>query len=180
MKTLHPKHTVTLLITIAFFYSILPSQSKSTRAPKGFETPESLVTEIYKTVSFKTGEPQPDWDKVRSMFLDNAVIVLRVSRDSTAILSVQGFIDDFVNFIEKSPAKQKGFTETIVKMKPFVFGNIAHILVLYEAIIPETMKQAQKGVDSWELVKKDGRWWIVAVTNEVPSNERPLPRELQD
>ncbi|MGA2624451.1 MAG: hypothetical protein ABSF91_11395 [Bacteroidota bacterium] len=65
-------------------------------------------------------------------------------------------------------------------MKPMVMGNIAHILVLYEAQIPIRMKTGQQGVDSWELTKRDGRWWIAAITNEIISNDRPVPKELQD
>jgi hypothetical protein len=37
----------------------------------------------------------------------------------------------------------------------------------------------QIGLDSWELMRKDGRWWIAAVTNEIPTPERPLPEELR-
>lgn len=29
------------------------------------------------------------------------------------------------------------------------------------------------------LIKKNGRWWIVAVTNELPTPERPIPPELK-
>jgi hypothetical protein len=135
---------------------------------------------MYKSVSFEAGGAQPDWEKVRSMFISNAVVVLRVKRGSTAVFTVQGFIDDFVGFIERSPAKQNGFTERVVRMKSVVMGNIAHVLVLYEAIIPVKMQAAQQGVDSWELVRRDGRWWIVAIANEVVTTNRPVPKELQE
>ena len=65
-------------------------------------------------------------------------------------------------------------------MKPMVFGNIAHVLVLYEAHIPGSQRPPQRGVDSWELLKRGGRWWIVAVTNEVPAPDRPIPAALAD
>jgi hypothetical protein len=158
----------------------MPTQSQPTSIPQAFKTAEGLVSAIYTTVSFEAGKPQPDWKKVRSMFIPSAVVVLRVTRDSTAILSVQGFIDDFVGFIERSPAKLNGFKERVVRMKPMVMGNIAHVLVLYEAIIPVTMQTPSQGVDSWELVKRNGRWWIAAITNEVVTKERPVPKELQE
>ncbi len=158
----------------------LPARPQSSSQQRAFQTAEGLVSEIYQTVSFDSTEPRPDWEKVRSMFIGNAVIVLRVTRDSTAVFSVQGFIDDFVKFIERSPAKQGGFWERIVRMKSMVFGDIAHVLVLYEAHIPGTPRPPQQGVDSWELIKKNGRWWIAAVTNEIPTRERPIPAELQE
>ena len=170
----------TRLLPIALILFPLLSSSVPAQSAKAWETAEGLVNDIYKSVSFDSTGPRPDWGKVRSMFLDDAVIVLQVTRDSTAVFTVQGFIDDFVNFIERSPAKQKGFWERIVRMKPMVFGNIAHVLVLYEAHIPGIGRPPQQGVDSWELLKRDGRWWFVAVTNEVPATGRPLPEELRE
>jgi hypothetical protein len=123
-------------------------------------------------------ETSPDWDHVRSMFLDEAVIVLRTSREGTTVFSVEDFVEDFVKFIDRANARQTGFAERIVRMKPTVFGDMAHVLVLYEASIPGSPRPPQQGVDSFSLIRKDGRWWIVAITNEVPAPGRPLPAEL--
>jgi hypothetical protein len=96
------------------------------------------------------------------------------------VFSLQGFIDDFVRFYNIPAVQKNGFTEKVVRMKPMVMGNIAQILVLYEAHVPGTARPPQQGVDSWELVKVNGKWKIVCVTNEIPSKERPLPRELAE
>ena len=37
----------------------------------------------------------------------------------------------------------------------------------------------QQGVDSWLLIRRDGRWWIAAATNEVVTPDRPIPPELR-
>ena len=175
MKNSSLRFCVVALLFMAPCGAALLSQT-----PKAFESAEGLVSEIYQSVSFDSAGPMPDWEKVRSMFLENAVIVLRVARDSTAVFSVQEFISDFTNFIERSAARRSGFRERVIRMKPMVFGNIAHILVLYEAHIPGSQRPPQRGVDSWELLKRDGRWWTVAVTNEVPAPDRPIPAELAD
>jgi hypothetical protein len=167
-------------LSLCLFCSSPPARSQTSAWPDAFRTAEGLVNEIYKAVSFDSTGPRPDWEKIRSMFLSNAVIALRVTRDSTAIFSVQGFIDDFVGFIERSPAKQRGFWEKVVRIKPMVFGDIAHVLVLYEAHIPGSPRLPQKGVDSFQLVKRSGRWWITSIANEIPTRERPIPVELQE
>jgi len=141
-------------------------------------TAEGLVAELYKRVSYEANETT-DWDKVRGLFVPEAVIVLRTSREKMSIFSVDGFIDDFVKFNERSGANRKGFTEKVVRMKPMVFGDIAHVLVLYEAHITGSEKPPQRGVDSFELVRKDERWWIVAINNDICTPQRPAPRELQ-
>jgi hypothetical protein len=143
-----------------------------------FATAEGVVTELYNLVTFEAGRT-PDWQRVRSMFIDEAVVVLRTSREGTTIFSVEGFVEDFVNFITRAKIEEKGFVERIIRTKPMIFGDIAHILVLYEASIPGSQRPPQQGVDSFQLVQKDGRWWIVSITNEIPTPDRAVPAELQ-
>lgn len=166
----------TLVLTAASAASSLHAQTRSENDP--LETPEGLVAAIYDMVSFEGGSV-PDWDQVRSMFLPEAVVVLRTSREATTIFSVEGFIDDFVNFVENTPAGANGFTEKVVRMKSMVFGDMAHVLVLYESHITGSPRPPRQGVDSFSLIKKDGRWWIAAVTNELPTPDRPLPEALR-
>jgi len=168
-----------VLFLISFFYLNLSAQVQTLSEAKEFRTAESVVTELYKLVTFETGST-PDWQKVKSLFIDEAIIVLRTSRENTTIFSVEGFVDDFINFIERDNAKQTGFVERIIRMKPMVFGDMAHILVLYEAHIPGSQRPPQQGVDCFLLIKKDGRWWIEAIANEIPTPDNPIPEELQD
>jgi hypothetical protein len=155
--------------------SVLGQQQSPAGASVG---PEQVVASIYRLVSSEAGKI-PDWNVVRAHFLDQSVVVLRVSRDSTAVFTLQGFIDDFVKFYGTPAVQKNGFTEKVVRMKPMVMGNIAHVLVLYEAHIPGSPRPPQQGVDSWELVKQGAAWRIVSVTNEIPTRDRPLPQELQ-
>ncbi len=38
----------------------------------------------------------------------------------------------------------------------------------------------QRGVDSWLLVRRDGRWLIAAATNEIVTAALQVPAELRD
>lgn len=179
MRTSIARFTVLAMLMWTLAVSTLVAQQDIQASATGSATPEQIVGSIYKLVSSEAGKT-PDWNVVKALFLENSVVVLRVSRDSTAVFSLQGFIDDFVRFYGIPAVQKNGFTEKVVRMKPMVFGNIAHILVLYEAQVPGTPRPPQQGVDSWELVKYDGKWKIVCVTNEIPSKERPLPKELAE
>jgi hypothetical protein len=140
--------------------------------------PEDIVNELYDLVSFKAGE-SPDWDRVRSLFLDEAVIILKTSRDSSTVFNLEGFINDFISFIENSRVKTTGFTERIIKKKAMVFGDMAHILVVYEVSIPGTEFKPQLGLDSFHLTKRKDGWKISSVLNEVPTPDKPLPEGLK-
>jgi len=98
------------------------------------QTPENIVMDLYTLVTFESGTT-PDWEKVKSLFIDEAIIILRTGRDSTTQFSVNTFVKDFINFIERADAIQTGFKEEIIRMEKIVFGDIAHFLVLYEASI---------------------------------------------
>ena len=166
-----------LLISCSALALSVPQPPPPGKVP--FPTAESLVAALYEAVTFEAGST-PDWDHVRSMFIDEAVIVLRTSRQSTTVFSVEGFVDDFVKFIERADAGRTGFSERIIRTKPMVFGDMAHVLVLYEASVPGSLRPPQQGVDSFSLIRRDRRWWIAAVTNEIPGPDRPLPSPLRD
>jgi len=180
MKHSYILHCFVVMISFFIIPLSIAAQTQPSAQSKYYDTPDGLINEIYKTVTFPAEGPVPDWKKVESMFIADAVIVMRVTRDSMAVFSVKGFIDDFVNFVENSPAKTVGFTERILKMKPLVFGDIAHILVLYEASITGMKRPPTVGVDSWHLLKKDGRWWITSVANDITTKERSAPKELNN
>jgi hypothetical protein len=144
-----------------------------------YQNPDSLVRALYAAVTFDPGA-RPDWSFVRSMFHKDASIVLRATTDSTAIMSVDGFVSDFVGFIDRFRADTSGFRERVVRVKPMVLGNMAHVLVLYEASIPTSPRPPQQGVDSFHLVRSGGRWWITSIINEVLTRDRPAPELLCD
>lgn len=141
-------------------------------------TAEGTVRELYRLVSFEPGA-DVDWDAVRALFLPEAVVVLRTSWEATTVFSLDGFVQDFVDFIAKPGVHESGFTERIVRLKPVVFGDMAHIFVVYEAHITGSERSPQQGLDSFQVIRKDGKWRIASAVNELPTKDRPLPPELE-
>jgi len=163
-----------------------PGQTQDAAIQASPQPAGDMIAGLYGLVS-STGGKLPDWDKIRACFLKEAVIVLRTSRMATAVFSLEGFIKDFVDFYERPfkrgqmtvLPKDSGFTEKVLRMKAWEYGDMAHILVLYEAKITGFPMPPQQGVDSWLLVRRGGRWLIAAATNEVVTPERPVPPELR-
>ena len=178
-----------VLVLGALLLALAPVRALQAQVPPAPATPapavdtatataEGAVRALYRLVSFVPGETT-DWAKVRALFLPEAVVVLRTSRTVTNVFSLDGFIHDFVAFDSIPAVARGGFTETVVRLRPMVLGNVAHVLVLYEAHVTGSTRPPQQGVDSFHLVRREGRWSIVSIMNEVIEPERPLPAELR-
>lgn len=141
--------------------------------------PESLLRGLYAAVTFEPGT-LPNWDYVRSFFIPEAVFGVRKSRTLMEVLDLDGFVDWWLEDIEKHKLKERGLEESVEKMKMTVFGNIAQCFVVYKVrILTPADAPGQLGLDSFGLMKKDGRWWIVSITNDVVTPQNPLPEDLR-
>ncbi|HEX5131236.1 MAG TPA: hypothetical protein VFX92_01985 [Candidatus Krumholzibacteria bacterium] len=167
-------------ILVALALALVPAPGAAEPATPDLDTPEGVVRELYRLVCVDAGAPTPDWDRVRDLFLPEAVIVLRVSKDASNTFTLQGWIDDFIAYNERARVSEHGFAETIVRMKPMVFRDIASILVLYEASLLDSQRSPTRGVDSIDLIRRDGRWWIVSIVNDLPNADHPLPAALTE
>ena len=165
-----------ILVFLVFGPPSLTAQDPSQEPTAG--TALAAVHELYDLVTFPAGTT-PDWDHFRALFIPEAVVVLRSSREATSVFSLEGFVQDWLRFIEGSNVTETGFAERIVRTHATVFGDLAHIWVLYEAEIPGRGRPAQPGVDSFQLVRRDGAWLIASITNEIPTPDRPVPEVLR-
>lgn len=146
--------------------------------PPPYEDPEDLVRELYQKVSFEAGST-PNWDEVKSMFIDQAVITLRTSRTAMSIFSLEGFVGDFVAFIERAKADEIGFQEKVLALQKTIFGETANFQVLYSAQLMQGNRPPTKGIDNFLLIKQADGWKIAAITNEIVTPDRPIPEGLQ-
>jgi len=175
--------TVVLLIGLilpVFIPAAFPAGPQTAPDPQAvFSSPESLVRGLYAAVTFDPG-PGPDWEYVKSFFLPQAVIVVRKTRDAMAVMTVAEFVQWFIDDVERHKMKERGFEENVEKLKLTSMGDIAQAYVVYKARF-KTPADApgQVGLDSWTVMKKDGRWWIVSCANEIPAPGRPLPEDLR-
>jgi len=138
------------------------------------ESPVLLIENIYSSVSAKNSE-SVDWEKVRSMFIDEAVVILRTSRDKTRQFTPDGFIQDFKDFYRQPEVSANGFEEKILSMKTMVYNDIAFIATVYSAAVTGMEGPPFRGVDLWLLRKKDGLWKITSIVNEVIPPGQELP-----
>lgn len=167
---------LSLLLFLAVGQASVTAQSRDSGEPS--QGPEETVRSLYELVTFPRGV-MPDWERARQLFLPEAVVILRTSRTETAVFSVDGWVRDFVDFIENAGVGDTGFAEEIVRTHSTVFGNIAQVWVLYEAGVPGSGRPPQAGVDSFHLVRREGVWLIASILNEIPALAGPVPDVLR-
>ena len=174
------RHTLLVWLAAAV---LVPAVARAADEPAAGA--EAAARAIYDAVSAPAGSV-PDWAQVRALFVPEAVVVLRTSRTATGVFTLDGFVKEFVDFYEKprkvgermAAPRELGFTERVIEARAREFGDIAEVAVLYEARIVGLDRPPTRGVDLWLLARRDGRWLVAAVVNEVVTADRPLPPDL--
>jgi hypothetical protein len=122
-------------VILALSMSILVpriSGGEVTTAEEVFSDPESLARGLYAAVTFDPGHT-PDWGYVRKFFLPEAVIGVRKTRTAMEVMNVDAFIEWFEDDVKKFKMEERGFEESVQKLKLTVFGDIAQCFVVYKA-----------------------------------------------
>jgi len=157
-----------------------PGRAQQAAAPPADSntvTAEATVRALYRVISFGPGE-RIDTAALRRLFLPQAVLTLRSGPTTFDVLDVSGFVAVFARADTLPALARSGFHETVVRLQVTPFRDIAHVFVLFEAQVNDGSRPARRGVDSFELVRRDGRWWIVGVTNDVLTPDARVPAEL--
>lgn len=165
------------LLTLAlwlFFAFAGMGQSPNTSSNQSGTDAELLVRNLYTLVTFGP-DSLPAWNRVRSLFTEDAGIYLRTSREKIDSYNRDSFIEEFLLFAETDRIRQHGFSEEVLQLRSMHYGDIAQVLVLYQATIPGTDFPPQQGIDSFHLVKTAQGWKITSIVNEVVFPGDPIP-----
>ena len=79
--------------------------------------------------------------------------------------------------VNKSYFKGIGYVERGVKQRVDTLGHIAHVLSTYQATKGNDPHPYTRGLNSFQLIQSEGRWWIVSVTWERERDNITLPPE---
>lgn len=166
------KMTVLIALCAALFIS--KAASAQTMPDSSEEEAVIMITQIYKQVS-SDGSAAVNWEKIKSFFLEDAIIILRTSRDGSTQFTVEEFIQDFKDFYASPAVGESGFKEDVLRINAQVYGQAASIAVVYEASILNSDRPPQKGIDFWLLTRKDKTWKVVSVANDIIPPGEAIP-----
>jgi hypothetical protein len=139
-------------------------------------TIEGVIAALYRSVSFEAGG-EPDWQLLRFLMLPRAVLAQPMQgSDQVELLTVEEYISRFKQALDRSTLRTTGFHETIARIETTSFGRTVHSHVVFEARTdPAAAEPIGRGVDSVQLVRTGGRWWIAAIATELERPGQPIP-----
>jgi len=142
--------------------------------PEDVASPESLVLAVYDAISGPRGER--DWSRIRSFYLDGARLIptgMRANGEfGLRILSIEQWIEGARDLFLR-----EDFFEVQVAQKVDRFGQIAQVFSTYECRHQADGPAFMRGINSFQLLHKDGRWWVVNCFWDNESAGNPIPSQ---
>jgi len=141
------------------------------------DTPDSVVDALYASLSFEPGGA-PDWNRLRKLFLQGAQILppLEKAAGQLGIIDVEAYIARMKPTMENPAISAAGVHELDAARNVVEFGDLAHVLSSTETVVgPEDSQPVARGINSVQLARAAGRWWIVSFLWDTERPDNPLP-----
>jgi hypothetical protein len=147
-------------------------------AASDVSSPEALVLALYQTISGPAeSEQERDWTRFRSLLSPDATfrLVRWFYPERVAEELRQWNVEEFIE-AGKLFWRDAGFWERPIWSRVEAYGNVAHVWSGYEGIAgsPES-DPVTRGVNSFQLVHADGRWWLVSIAWDIETEDNRVP-----
>jgi hypothetical protein len=172
------KHAVTIA-AIALAWSASSSRAQSAPA---YQSVEGIMTELYASVSRLPGQPFA-WDRLRAILLPGAIMLPQPRQTQSTSRIMNG--DEFIEWIDSGwkpiigTASDHGFFERQTNLVVDQYGDIAQAFSTYEKGPHEPRQIQGRGINTVQLVRRDGRWWILSIAWDEENSAGPLPEKYR-
>ncbi len=143
--------------------------------PEDVSSPNTIIRAMYECISGPAGER--NWNRLRSLYLDGARLIPTGKRlhqeDSLRAMSIDEWIEDVQDYFAENDVYE---TEIMSHMDRF--GDIIQAFSTYEVRDKRDSAPMNRGIKSFQLLKHEGRWWIVTVVWVDESKDNPIPEEF--
>jgi hypothetical protein len=137
---------------------------------------DAIIRALYESISGPAGAAR-DWERFRSLLFPGALLV-RTSIGPDGVpqaraMDARAYEADTTEYFRREP-----FHEAGVASRAQRFGNIAHVMSVYEARhAPSDPAPFMRGINSIQLLHDGRRWWIVSVLWDREREGNPIPEE---
>jgi hypothetical protein len=120
---------------------------------------DSIIAEMYDQVCFEAGK-RPDWERQKRIFAAGARMV-RVNDNGVFDFDMESYRINFEEMIDSG--EMPSFWEGEIWRETRLFDDVAHVLSAYETRRTRGGELLNQGVNSIQLFRRDGRWWVSAM-----------------
>jgi len=131
---------------------------------------DKTVLAVYDVISGPPGQKR-DFDKMRSLFAPGATMKAIGPKGLRG-----GTVEDYISR-NAAVLEKEGFTEKELGRKVELWGNLATVWSSYDGRTANGSFH-ERGINSFQLVKVDGKWLVASILwqEETPAN--PLPADM--
>jgi hypothetical protein len=132
---------------------------------------KKAVDDAYQVISFKKGQ-QLNFDNIKNCFVAKAML-FNFRNDSLEVLTIDQFVELYKGLVMSNAFTS--FYEEEIKGTTEQFGRIAHRISTYKTYINTLDSVAERGVNSFQLIKTDKGWKVTSIIWDVESPKLKIP-----
>jgi hypothetical protein len=133
-------------------------------------TIDSLIRTLYECVTCSPGAA-PQFERDRALFVKDPLICADRAEGMRRMT-----LDEWMAGAE--PILASGFYEAEIARQEMRFGRIAHVTSVYEARLSKDAPLLKRGINSLQLLREGGRWWILSIVWDNERSDNPIPASL--
>ena len=131
---------------------------------------DKAVTGVYEVISGPPGQKR-DFDRMRAMFAPGATMKSIGPKGLRG-----GTVEDYIAR-NSAILEKEGFTERELGRRVELWGGLATVWSAYDGRTANGSFH-ERGINSFQLVKVDGKWLVASILWQEETPENPLPRNL--
>lgn len=129
------------------------------------------VRNAYALISFDEGST-PDYEALKSVFMPQATFY-NFAADSLRFQFLDEFVAGFKGAIDAGSLM--AFKEVELGGKTEYFGKVGHRMSAYGSYINGSEEILAKGVNSFQVLKVDGKWLVNSIIWDIEKMDQPIP-----
>jgi len=131
---------------------------------------DAAIRSVYEVISGPPGQKR-DFDKMRSLFTPGATMKAIGPKGLHG-----GSVEDYIAR-DRDILEREGFTERELGRRLEVWGGLATAWSSYDGRTANGSFH-ERGINSFQLVKIDGKWLVASILWQEETPDDPLPRDL--
>jgi hypothetical protein len=136
--------------------------------PADVSTIDGIIKAVYDVISGPAG--QRDWNRFQSLFHKDAYMAAINDKGELRKFTPAQYVQNNAPFFLKYSFIEKELGRTVNE-----FGNIAQVFTAYEYKAGLTPPETRRGINSIELVKEKGRWFVMSISWDEEREGTKIP-----